>query len=163
MRRSLLMAAAIALAAFFVHSFDDTNMPPRAGDLIGAVQAELTDGSAFRLAQPPQEPVVITFWASWCVPCRHEVPVLNELHARGHRILGIAVDALPLATVKQQAADLGIRYPVGLGADGLAERLGVRAVPTTFVVGRDGRVALAHAGGISRDELGRAIATAQAR
>lgn len=163
MRRSLLMAAAIALAAFFVHSFEGPGGPPGQGESIGAVRVDLSDGSTFQLAQPPNEPVVIAFWATWCVPCRHEVPILNELHAQGHRIVGIAVDALPLASIKQQAAELGIRYPVGLAADGLSDRLGIRVVPTTYVLGPDGRIAVAHTGGISRDELGRALATARAR
>lgn len=163
MRRIL---AFIAIAVFGVAALRGLDAPaadgsPKRGDQIGNVQAELTDGRVFQLADPPGEVVIVNFWATWCQPCRQEIPVLNALHAEGVRIVGLSVDTMPLSNLIPQANALGIRYPVGRGAPGLVERLGVQVVPTTYVVAKNGRIALAHSGGVSHRELSDAIAAAR--
>jgi thiol-disulfide isomerase/thioredoxin len=162
MRRPLLLAAAIVIGFLFLQMFS-TESAPRAGSPAGDVRAELSDGGLFRLGDERGRVVVVNFWATWCMPCRHEIPVLNALHARGVRIVGLAVDALPLADVGAQARGLGIRYPVGRAAPGVAERLEVRVVPSTYVVGRDGTLTLASSGVVSEAELDAAVAVAKER
>jgi thiol-disulfide isomerase/thioredoxin len=162
MRRPLLLAAAIVFG-FLVLQLFSADSGPRVGGPAGDVRAELSDGGVFRLDQHRGEVVVINFWATWCRPCRHEIPVLNALHARGLRIVGLAVDSLPPATVGEQAKALGIRYPVGKAAPGLAERLEVRVVPSTYVVDRDGTLTLASSGVVSAAELDAAVARGQSR
>lgn len=87
--------------------------------------------------------VLLSFWATWCVECRAEMPVLERLHQefgrRGLAVVGInAREDFP--TVGRYVADLGLSFPVLLDLDGAKGRLyGVVGIPTTVIVGRDGR------------------------
>jgi thiol-disulfide isomerase/thioredoxin len=162
MRRPLLLAAAIAIGFLILQMFS-TEGAPRVGSPAGDVRAELSDGGVFRLDEHRGDIVVINFWATWCMPCRHEIPVLNALHSRGVRIVGLAVDPLPLADIGAAARGLEIRYPVGKAGPGVAERLAVRVVPSTYVVGRNGTYTLASSGVVSAAELAAAVAAAKER
>jgi cytochrome c biogenesis protein CcmG/thiol:disulfide interchange protein DsbE len=159
MRRALLLLASLVVAVLWLDSITSRS-GVQVGHPLGHVEAELGDGSVFRLAEHRGEIVVLSFWATWCLPCRKEAPVLNRLQGTGIRVIGLAIDSLPLRSVSDKAREIGMDYPVGKGATGLTERLGVRMVPTTYVVGRDGTVAMAQSGVVSYDELRAAIAKA---
>jgi thiol-disulfide isomerase/thioredoxin len=87
--------------------------------------------------------IVINFWASWCLECRPEMPVLEGLHrelaSRGLAIVGINARE-DKQTIGRYAKELGLTFPLVLDRGGKNNRLyGVIGLPTTFVVGRDGR------------------------
>ncbi|MBI4545952.1 MAG: TlpA family protein disulfide reductase [Gemmatimonadetes bacterium] len=98
--------------------------------------------------------VVLNFWATWCAPCRREMPALErlyqELQPQGLEVVAISVDAVPgqldgLARpggdVRAFVAELGLSFPVLLDPQGEVERrYGVTGLPTTFVIDRTGRV-----------------------
>ncbi len=92
--------------------------------------------------------VVLTFWASWCLECRVEMPELERLQrefsSRGLAIIGVNAQESKEA-VRRYAKELGLTFPLVLDRDGKINALyGVIGIPTTFVVGRDGRaIALA--------------------
>lgn len=94
--------------------------------------------------------VVVDFWASWCVPCRRSFPWLNDMHAKyadqGLVIIGVNVDANrqdALAFLAKYAADFQIHFD----AEGaLASEYGVEAMPSSFVIGRDGQITARHLG-----------------
>jgi peroxiredoxin len=92
--------------------------------------------------------VVINFWASWCAECRPEMHAFRRLHRelgpRGFAVVGINAREASSA-VRRYATELGVTFPLVLDPDGtLNARYGVVGLPTTFLVGRDGRaVALA--------------------
>jgi thiol-disulfide isomerase/thioredoxin len=123
------------------------------GEPLGDVRSQLTNGRRFDLAEHRGQPVVLAFWATWCRPCLQEVPELNRLAASGVKVIGLSVDSLPLAEIGAKAERIGIRYPVGETAPGLAERLGITNIPTTCVVAKDGTLLRAHSGFTSFDEL----------
>lgn len=133
----------------------------RIGEGLGDVRAELADGSTWQLADHRGEIVVLNFWATWCGPCRMEAPVLSRLHRDGITVLGLATDPLPVATVAAKARALGMDYPVGKGAPGLLERLGISSIPTNAVIGRDGKVVFARTGAVPERVIRRAIADAE--
>jgi peroxiredoxin len=91
-----------------------------------------------------QKVVVVNFWATWCGPCRHEIPDFNEVYsryrARGVEFLGIAVDESPETVIPEFLAENPISYPVLMGSPDLTFRYGVRGLPTTFIIDRDGRI-----------------------
>jgi peroxiredoxin len=89
--------------------------------------------------------VVVNFWATWCGPCRHEIPDFNNVYSRyrerGVEILGISVDQSPETEVPPFLRTNPIDYPVLAGSPELAYQYGVRGFPTTFIIARSGRVA----------------------
>lgn len=88
--------------------------------------------------------VVVNFWATWCGPCRHEIPDFNDVYSRyrdrGVEFLGIAVDESPETVLPEFLQDHPISYPVLLGAPDLTFRYGVRGLPTTFIIDRAGKI-----------------------
>jgi|GEM_PF-329276 len=89
--------------------------------------------------------VVANFWATWCGPCRLEMPVLQKLHEQyerqGVRVVGFSGDAGGIDRVRDWLDERGIEYPVGFATAGARRAFGgIGAFPTTFVIGADGVV-----------------------
>lgn len=104
--------------------------------------------------------LVVNFWATWCVPCREEMPefvkVQREYGDRGVQFVGIAAD--DLTKVKAFADELGLNYPAligGYGAVELSRSLGnqVGALPYTIFIDRSGRISRTHLGPIKPAQL----------
>jgi thiol-disulfide isomerase/thioredoxin len=94
--------------------------------------------------------VLLNFWATWCGPCRTEIPLFIELQNkyrnRGLQIVGISLDD-DERTVRDYYRQLKMNYPVALGDANLAERYGgILGLPVSFVVGCDGRIYARHSG-----------------
>jgi thiol-disulfide isomerase/thioredoxin len=109
--------------------------------------------------------IVVNLWASWCPPCREEIPGLvrtqQKFASNGVQIVGIAFDSA--AKSRQAAAELGINYPVlvaGLEAIDLTRKLGNRAggLPYTLVLDRQGSPVATHLGILSEADLERILA-----
>lgn len=101
--------------------------------------------------------VVLNFWATWCVPCREELPALERLWRlrkdRGLAVIAVAIGEEP-AAVRRFVDRLrpAPTFPIGLDRDkSVAKAWKVRGLPTTVLVGRDGRAAFAAAGAVAFD------------
>ncbi|MET0625863.1 MAG: cytochrome c biogenesis protein CcdA, partial [Pyrinomonadaceae bacterium] len=110
-----------------------------------APDAELTttDGKPLKLSELRGQVVLLNFWATWCVPCRAEIPALNEmekeLSARGFKVLGVTTSDSS-DVVREYQKDVRQDYTVALGDDGVANAYSVGVLPTTFIIDREGRI-----------------------
>jgi cytochrome c biogenesis protein CcmG, thiol:disulfide interchange protein DsbE len=109
---------------------------------------------------------VVNFWASWCPPCRSEAPVLARVAEQtapdGVRFLGV-LHRDQVAPAREFAEQFGLDFPTVVDDGSLAGPLGVRAIPTTFVVGVDGTVLSRHFGPIREARLRVLVEDALAR
>lgn len=119
------------------------------GNEVGSMMPEYSamwlDGSKFDLAGKRDKVVLLNIWATWCGPCRFEIPELQRLHnqyaAKGFEVIGVSVDESGPEAVKQFVTDEKIAYPIALDPDGkIATLMQTSVLPTTVLVGRDGRI-----------------------
>lgn len=102
--------------------------------------------------------VLVNFWATWCPPCKEEIPaflqVRNSLHAEGFEILGISLDEGGPSVVLPFAQEYGITYPLVMGNQALTQSYGgIRGIPTSFLVDREGRIVEKYIGPIDAQTL----------
>jgi len=110
-------------------------------------------GPNLRLAEQRGRVVMINFWATWCGPCRQEMPQLSKLYdkyrASGFVLLGVNVDD-DVRNATQVAARLGVSFPVLLDTDKTVSKLyDLSTMPSTVLVDRDGKVRYVHRGYLS--------------
>ena len=108
------------------------------------------DGPNLRLQEQRGRVVLVNFWASWCGPCRQEMPHLNKLYekyrASGFVLLGINVDD-DTRNAADVAAKLGLKFPVLLDTDKTVSRLyDLATMPSTVLIDREGKVRFIHRG-----------------
>ena len=113
------------------------------------------DGRPVSTAAWKGKVVFVNFWATWCPPCRAEIPILIDLENRYKdrlQIVGVSVDDGDPADVKQFAKDAGINYPIVMADRTIVKEYGgVPALPTMFVVNPDGNVVQKHEGLFSNE------------
>jgi thiol-disulfide isomerase/thioredoxin len=102
------------------------------------------DGRPLRLDDLKGQVVFLNFWATWCVPCRQEMPAMERLY-QNYRERGFAVVAVNFreskAEIQRFVKELSLSFPVGMDAEGTgAHAFGVRGLPVTYLLGRDGRI-----------------------
>jgi cytochrome c biogenesis protein CcmG, thiol:disulfide interchange protein DsbE len=141
-------------SALIGHPAPQTTLPPLEGLASNGAQVPGLDPAAFK-----GKVSIVNVWASWCVPCHDEAPLLTEI-AKDTRIQLIGIDY-------KDAPDNARRFlgrygnpfaSVGVDGNGRAAiEWGVYGVPETFIVGRDGKIAYKLVGPIARDNLGSAL------
>lgn len=115
------------------------------------------DGRTVRLSDYRGRVVLLNFWATWCGPCKIEIPWFNELQKQhkqsGFDVIGISMDEEGWEVVKPFIADIGVNYRILMGDDSTAELYGgVDSLPTSFVIDREGKIASIHVGLVSKSD-----------
>ena len=127
--------------------------------LLGVALPDL-DGKEQALAQWRGKVLVVNFWATWCAPCREEMPAFVKMQRergdQGLQFVGIGID--DAVKLRQFAQEIGLNYPAlvgGYGALELSKALGnaLLALPFTIVVDRQGRIAHTQLGPLKPDKL----------
>jgi len=125
--------------------------PETARHALATATLHTLDGHDDSLARLRGHVVVVNFWASWCAPCRREMPRLAaldaELAAHGDHVIAVSIDDDP-ANARRFLATHALALPVAVdGPNGLARALDLQQVPVTLVLDRDGSIACAVGGG----------------
>jgi len=110
-----------------------------------------SDGKTVRLSDYRGKVVMVNFWATWCGPCKIEIPWFMDFQRKnrdkGFAIIGISMDDDGWDAVKPFVNELGINYRIVLGNDSVTQAYGgVEALPTTFLIDREGKIAAVHVG-----------------
>lgn len=109
------------------------------------------NGQKIQLSALKGKVILLDFWATWCPPCRAEIPHFNELyaayHGKGLEIVGLALDQNGPADVVAFVQQQSVSYPIAMGTSAIVEAYGgVRGIPTTFLIDPQGRIAKKYVG-----------------
>jgi thiol-disulfide isomerase/thioredoxin len=119
------------------------------GTDVGATLPEYSatnlDGTKFELASKRGSVVLLNLWATWCGPCRYEIPELQRIHdayaSRGFAVVGISVDESGVESVRDFVQEQKMAYPVVLDPQGtLANMLQTSVLPTSVLLDRSGKI-----------------------
>jgi peroxiredoxin len=158
------LALVVAVAIFVGWSWLFGGGPVATGDAPDFALHDLS-GEQVVLSGLQGQPVVLNFWATWCGPCKAEIPELNAFAEAnsGVALLGISTDdGISPAKLKAFADRMKMAYPVLHDLSGeVARDWGVMKLPTTFVVSADGHITTHKVGMISEDSLSAMVAAAR--
>lgn len=184
MKKTALIVVIVVAAIVAVWYADKkTRVTPKAAGVSAAVPQPATGNPApevsmkdladknIELSQYKGKVVLVNFWATWCDPCRIEIPWLIEMQnkygEKGFTVLGVAMDEEGKSVVAPfvdktkfdvNGAKLGMNYPIVIGNDEIGEKFGgMLGYPTSVLVSRDGKVVKRITGLISYDEFTKTI------
>jgi peroxiredoxin len=106
---------------------------------------ESLDGKTMRLSDLRGKAVLLNFWATWCGPCKIEMPwfvdLQNQYGSQGLQIVGVAMDDASKEDIGKFAKDMGVNYPILIGKESVGDQYGgVPALPESFLISRDGKI-----------------------
>ncbi len=144
-----LVVVAVVVAGMLFVGFHAAR---RSGGTVAAMSSvapdftlESLDGKSVRLSDLRGKAVLLNFWATWCSPCKIEMPWFVELQSQygpqGLQIVGVAMDDASKEDIAKFAKDMGVNYPVLIGKEAVGDEYGgIPALPESFFIGRDGKI-----------------------
>jgi cytochrome c biogenesis protein CcmG/thiol:disulfide interchange protein DsbE len=145
----IIVVVAMVISASHMHRKHNASGPALQGDGLGTLAPDFTlstlDGKPVKLSDYRGKAVLLNFWATWCAPCKEEIPWFMELEKQyvpqGLVVLGVAMDDDGKDSVIKFTKEMKIDYTVVLGNDDVADHYGgVAGLPTTFYVDRNGKI-----------------------
>src|SRR5436853_6820012 len=129
---------------------------------------ESLQGNTIHLSDYRGKAVLLNFWATWCQPCKIEMPWFEELQKQygpqGLQVVGVAMDDASKEDIARFAKDLGVNYPVLIGKEAVGDAYGgIPFMPETCYIGRDGKVVDKVVGLIGKSEIAENVKKALAQ
>jgi thiol-disulfide isomerase/thioredoxin len=168
------LVAAMLFAGVRMARHNAANAPGK-GQLIGNIAPDFElptlEGKNLKLSDLRGKAVLLNFWATYCGPCKIEMPWFVELQKeygpQGFQIVGVAMDDASTEDIAKFAKEMGVNYPILIGKESVGESYGgVNVLPTTFFVDRGGKLIAREFGLQSRsvfvDDIKKALSQGQA-
>jgi thiol-disulfide isomerase/thioredoxin len=162
----VVMIALMVYAGWRSRPAKSTALPPgtqslTAGEAIGhqAPDFVLDDlqGKKVKLSDFRGKAVLLNFWATWCGPCKVEMPWFVELQKQygpqGLEIVGVALDDSGKDAISKFAKDMGVNYTILQGQDAVGDAYGAMGLPTSFFIDRNGKIVESASGLLERSEI----------
>ncbi len=113
------------------------------------------DGNEISLSDFNGKVLILNFWATWCPPCREEIPdfveVYNEYESEDVQFIGVSNE--DISTLRSFVEDYNISYPILIDDENIMGKWGISAIPTTFVFDKDGQIISKSVGTMTREQL----------
>lgn len=143
--------ALVALALVLYHSAPVNLQAAAANQSAPAWELKDVNGKPVKSSDFKGKVVILDFWATWCPPCRQEIPGFISLQQKygkeGLTVVGVALDAEGAKVVAPFIKKNGINYPIVLGNEQVTRAFGgIEAIPTTFIIDREGNIVSKHVG-----------------
>ena len=134
-----------------------TQNPPAKRNLAPNFTLKDVDGKTVKLSDYKGKVVLLNFWATWCGPCKFEIPWFIEFQKKykdqGFTVIGVSVDDDGWTSVKPYLEAKQMNYPVVVSDEAVNTMYGgIESLPTTFVLDKDGKIANTHVGLVSKKE-----------
>lgn len=164
----ILPLLTLAACSFWVNDPEESPISTREpvlGIQVGQIAPDFTlnstRGVSFRLSQYRGQPVLLNFFATWCGPCRSEMPAVQRVYAR-YRPQGLAILAVDLnegaEPVSNLGRDLKLTYPLLLDYNGkIADSYGARSIPRSFFIDANGIIRTVRVGSLDEDQITEAV------
>jgi cytochrome c biogenesis protein CcmG, thiol:disulfide interchange protein DsbE len=153
----LIAFGLVALAWHFGARQSGGITPEGSRKMMPAIALEQVGGGMWRLEEHRGQVVLINYWATWCGPCREEMPglvrLVRERGPMGLAVVGVSIDEGDRGKVKAFADGFGVNYPVAFPEEMSQMAMGMEGVPTTVLVDRQGRVAKTYVGAVSERDF----------
>ena len=160
----ILIVVAVVISLMLVFGIQKTrhSRPTGAGKLQGQPAPDFSlasvDGKTLKLSDYHGKAVLLNFWATWCEPCKIEMPWFVELQQKygpqGLQVLGVAMDDTDPKDIGEFAKKMGVNYPIVIGKEAVGDQYGgIPYLPSTFYIDRDGKVVDRVYGLVSRSEI----------
>ena len=156
----------LAIAVLVLAACGRAAPPPVAATATAKTVPDFTltdvEGKEFHLADTNGTVRLVDFWATWCAPCREEIPMFKDLHAaygpKGFHLVGIAMDDEGVSVVKPFVDENKLPYPTLIGNSAVAESFGpLVGLPSAFLIDRNGKIVDSWVGAVPRSVLEKRI------
>jgi thiol-disulfide isomerase/thioredoxin len=152
--KQIFLAALIILITAFVYTYAQTGNKQHAPNF----SLKTADGTTIELAKLKGKIVVVNFWATWCPPCRAEIPdfikIQEQYKNKGLMIVGISLDQKGWPAVKPFAEKTKFNYPIVLGNEDVVKAYGgIEAIPTSFFIDKKGFIVDKQVGMLSKEDF----------
>ena len=162
----ILIVVAVVISLMLVFGIQKTRhsqpLQGGAGKLQGQLAPDFAlislDGKTLKLSDFHGKAVLLNFWATWCEPCKIEMPWFIDLQkkygAQGFQVVGVAMDDASPSDIADFAKKMGVNYPIVIGKEAVGDQYGgLPYLPSTFYIDRDGKVIERVFGLVSRSEI----------